>query len=92
MCVVVTTSPAGVPVQDHFARVLKGLNDLHAEGNFHFCIARRGVMVKKAIMTVGPQAFMAAEKLPDKIKRRSSMLSKPPRCARGDGLRRAAAR
>jgi hypothetical protein len=28
------------------------------------------VVVKEAIMTVGPQAFMATKKLPDKIKRR----------------------
>src|SRR5947207_15868024 len=30
----------------------------------------RRVVVNEAIMTVGPQAFMAAEKLPDNIKRR----------------------
>src|SRR5438552_19003312 len=55
---------------DYFACVLKGPNDLHAEVNDHRCFAMRRVVVKKAIMTVGPQAFMAAEKLPDKIKRR----------------------
>ena len=56
---------------DYFACVLKGPNDLHAEVNYHLCF---GVQVirpfQEAIMTVGPQAFMAAEKLPDKIKRR----------------------
>src|SRR5438552_118041 len=55
---------------DYFACLLKGLNDLHAEVNDHRCFAMRRVVVKKAIMTVGSQAFMAAEKLPDKIKRR----------------------
>src|SRR5947207_11453459 len=55
---------------DYFACVLKGLNDLNAEVNDHRCFATRRVVVKEAIMTVGPQAFMAAEKLPDKIKRR----------------------
>src|SRR6266404_7801651 len=55
---------------DYFACALKGLNDLNAEVNDHRCFAMRLVVVKEAIMTVGPQAFMAAEKLPDKIKRR----------------------
>ena len=55
---------------DYFACVLKGPNDLHAEVNDHRCFAMRRVVVKKAIMTVGPQTLMAAEKLPDKIKRR----------------------
>src|SRR3989442_11718361 len=54
---------------DYFACVLKRPNDLHAEVNHHRCFAMRRAVVKKAIMTVGPQAFMAAEKLPDKIKR-----------------------
>src|SRR4051794_40202664 len=55
---------------DYLAFVLKGTNDLHAEINDHCCFARRREMVKEAIMTVGPQSFMAAEKLPDKGKRR----------------------
>src|SRR5262245_37139914 len=52
----------------YFAFVRKGPNDLHAEINDHGCFARRSVMVQEAIMTVGPQAVLAAEKLPDKIK------------------------
>src|SRR2546429_9418655 len=55
---------------DYFACVRKRPNDLHAEVNDHLCFALRRVVVKEAIMTVGPQAFMAAEKLPDQIKRR----------------------
>src|SRR5947199_10746288 len=55
---------------DYFACVLKRPNDLHAEVNDHRWFAMRRVVVKEAIMTVDPQAFMAAEKLPDKIKRR----------------------
>src|SRR5207244_8550614 len=55
---------------DYFACVLKRPNDLHAEVNDYRCFAMRRVVVKEAIMTVGPQAFMAAEKLPDKIERR----------------------
>src|SRR5947207_6766022 len=55
---------------DYFACVLKGPNDLYAEVNDHRCFAMRRVVVKETIMSVGPQAFMAAEKLPDKIKRR----------------------
>jgi len=51
--------------QDDLACVLKGSNDLHAEINDHCGFARRRGMVEKAIMTVGPQAFMAAEELPD---------------------------
>src|SRR5438067_2054640 len=55
---------------DYFAGVLKGPTDLHAKVNDYLCFARRRVVVEKAIMTVGPQAFMLAEELPDKVKRR----------------------
>jgi hypothetical protein len=71
---------------DYFACVLKGSNDLHAEVNYDRWFAMRRVVIKEAIMTVGPQAFMATEKLPDKIKRRlpcSSNVSDehtPPHC------------
>src|ERR1700752_4975683 len=53
---------------DYFTCVLKGPNNLHAEVNDHRCFTRRRVVVKEAIMTVGPEAFMVAEKLPDNIK------------------------
>ena len=55
---------------DYFTHPLKGPNNLHTEVNDHSCFARRRVVVKEAIMTVGPKAFLLAEKLPDKIKRR----------------------
>lgn len=55
---------------DYLAGVLKGPNDLHAEVNDHRFVTMRRVVVEEAIMTVGAQALMAAEALPDKIKRR----------------------
>src|SRR5215510_2502005 len=55
---------------DHFAFALKGSNDLNAEVNVHRRITMDGMMVEEAIMPVGSQAFMAAEELPDEIKRR----------------------
>jgi hypothetical protein len=63
---------------DHLACVLKGPNNLHTEINDHCCFAWGRVMVKEAIMTVDPQAFMAAEKLPDKIKGRLPRSSNLP--------------
>jgi hypothetical protein len=36
------------------------------------------VLIKEAIVTIGPQAFMAAEKLPDKIKGRLPCSSNLP--------------
>src|SRR5262245_2837782 len=55
---------------DYLTRVLKGPNNLHSKVNDNRSFARRGVVVKEAIMTVRPEAFMTAEKLPHKIKRR----------------------
>jgi len=55
---------------DYFACVLKGLNNLHSKVNDHRCFASRREVVNEAIMTVGPETFMMAEKLPDNIKRR----------------------
>jgi len=63
---------------DYLASVLKGLNDLHAEINHHYCFARRRVLIKEAIVTIGPQTFIAAEKLPDKIKSRLPCSSNLP--------------
>ena len=57
---------------DYFACVRKGPTDLHAEVDDNRRFALRRVVVNEAIVTVGPQAFMLAEKLPDKIKRRLS--------------------
>src|SRR5262252_1966380 len=55
---------------DDLAFALKGPHDLNAEVNVHRCITMGGMMVEEAIMPVGSQAFMAAEELPDEIKRR----------------------
>src|SRR3989441_5655442 len=55
---------------DYLAFALKGPNNLNAEVNVHRCITMGGMMVEEAIMPVGSQAFMAAEELPDEIKRR----------------------
>src|SRR5262245_14088817 len=55
---------------DYLAFALKGPNDLNAEINVHRCITMSGMMVEEAIMPIDSQAFMAAEKLPDEIKRR----------------------
>src|SRR5262245_13315502 len=43
---------------DDLAFALKGANDLHAEIDDHCYFARRSVMVKEAIMAVGPETFM----------------------------------
>src|SRR5262245_42568672 len=55
---------------DYLDFALKGPNDLNAEVNVHRCITMGWMMVEEAIMPVGSQAFMAAEDLPDEIKRR----------------------
>jgi hypothetical protein len=55
---------------DNLAFDLKGLSNLNAEVNVHRCVTMGGMMVKEAIMPVGSQVFMAAEELPDEIKRR----------------------
>jgi hypothetical protein len=60
----------GCLCEDYLACVLKGPNDLHAEINHYCCFIGCRVMVKEAIMTIGPEAFVAAEKLPDQVKRR----------------------
>jgi hypothetical protein len=54
----------------YLAFALKGSSDLNAEVNVHRYITMGGMMVEEAIMPVGSQAFMAAEELPDEIKRR----------------------
>jgi hypothetical protein len=50
---------------NYFAFVLKWSNDLHAEVYDHCNLTLPRVMVKETVMTVGPQAFMAPEKIPD---------------------------
>jgi hypothetical protein len=55
---------------DYLAFVLKAPTDLNAEVNVHRFITRDRMTIDEAIMSVGSQAFMAAEKLPDQIKRR----------------------
>jgi hypothetical protein len=55
---------------DYLAFAFKGPNDLNSEVNVHRCITMGGMMVEEAVMPVGSQAFMAAEELPDEIKRR----------------------
>jgi hypothetical protein len=54
---------------DYLAFALKWPNDLNAEVNVHCCITD-GMMIEEAIMSVGSQAFMATEELPNEIKRR----------------------
>jgi hypothetical protein len=76
---------------DYLAFALKGPYDLNAEVNVHRCITMGVMMVEEAIMPVGSQAFMAAEELPDEIKRwlpdaaNVSTVRSPPH--RGERLR-----
>ena len=55
---------------DYFAFTLKGANDLDPEVNVHRFIAMGRVMVEEAIVPTFSQVLMAAEELPDEIKRR----------------------
>ena len=71
---------------NYLAFALKGPNYLNAEVNVHRCITISRMMVEEAIMPVGSQTFMAAEEIPDQIKRRLpdaanvSTKCAPPHC------------
>jgi hypothetical protein len=80
---------------DYLAFTLKRPDDLNPEVNVHGCASMGGMVVDEAIMAVASQVLMAADKLPNEIKRRLpdaanvSTERAPPHCGewlRADGF------